>query len=220
MQGVNGYESLRMKKKVSRSKVSNSNVLSASGGGTCSFTCIGGEWQLSSDDSEPGYYCEDSLGECPPDQEGETVVVDAWPDGTEEEGGTEEGGTDDGGGSLASTQALPKNTALYRFVRSRKVVRRVRGAWAKGYYTPLEMTLKELAKFAPKVYKIVKVISKNRAVDSFQVLIPAQKLPRKKKGASTGAAKLPPQKAHPKAAVKKAKPKTAGKKGATPKKKR
>ena len=51
------------------------------------------------------------------------------------------------------------------------------------------MTLKELAKFAPKVYKIVNAMAKNRSVVSFQVVVPSQKLPSRKKG--TGVVKKP-----------------------------
>ena len=80
------------------------------------------------------------------------------------------------------SMALPSNSALYEFHGERKVLRRVRGAWKKGNYTPLEMTLKELAKFAPKVFKIVNAMAKNRSVVSFQVVVPSQKLSPRKKG--------------------------------------
>jgi hypothetical protein len=162
-----------MKKALSKS-VKTKAALS-SDPGTCTYLCVGGDYQLIEDNSQPGYYCENSNGAC---EEDETVIVDAWPDGS-----GDGGGTDDGGLSLASSmkaRMLPKNTALYRYVRSRKVVRRERGAWAKGYSTPLELTLKELAKYAPKVYKIVSLMAKSSAVASFEVLIPAQKLPSKK----------------------------------------
>ena len=140
--------------------------------------------------------------------------------GTDDGGSNDDGGGDDGGGAFASaarSRSLPKNTALYRFVPSRKVVRRVRGAWAKGMMTPLEMTLKELSKFAPKVYGIVNAMSKNRAVVSFQVLIPAQKIPKKKKGTKTTPVKMPSKKATPKTVAKK---KGTGKKKGTAKKKK
>ncbi len=187
-----------MKKATSGGKKSNATSSSASG--TCLYLCVDGDFQLVQDNSQPGYYCENYFGTC---EDGETIEVDAWPDGSDDGGGTDDGGGIDNGGGIdggqasarkAKSRSLPKNTAIYRYVRSRKVVRRERGAWAKGFSTPLEMTLKELAKYAPKVYKIVSLMAKNGAVASFEVLIPAQKNRSKNKKAAVKSASKSPAK--------------------------
>ncbi len=189
-----------MKKK---SKPSSKIALAASlEGGTCVYMSISGEFVLVEDHSEPGFHCDDSLG--PSDDDEGTLITtsaisdepgeDGGEDGGEEgggDGGGEEGGGEDGGDGggqslelkqsrRAKLMALPKNSALYEFQGERKVLRRVRGAWRKGHYTPLEMTLKELAKFAPKVRDIVNAMAKNRSIVSFQVVVPSQKLPPRK----------------------------------------
>jgi len=70
------------------------------------------------------------------------------------------------------------------------------------------MTLKELAKYAPKVHEIVNAASKSKAVASFKVIIPAQKLPgKKKKSAESKPAKPSSKKSNPKTGKKKTSPK-------------
>ena len=151
--------------------------------GTCTYGCFVGLWLLSEDNSQPGYECPPELGDC--ETTGEFMEVDAYPIG----GGGGEGVT--ASSAMAAPIALPKNSALYQYHPDRKTFRRLRGAWAIGHFTPLEMTLKELAKFAPKVFKLVNPKTKSRAVISFQVIVPSQTLPSKGKTSSKVASKKP-----------------------------
>lgn len=169
-------------KKMSRPDTNKSAAFTSfSVSGTCVYFCDEPEWMLVEDRSNPGYYCENTYGAC--SVASATIEVDALP---EEESGETAVSMASRARAPASKKttvsnhetSIPKNAALYRYVRQSKKLRRVRGAWSKGQYAPLEMTLKELAKFAPNVSEIVSAMAKNKAVASFQVIVPAQKIPK------------------------------------------
>ncbi|MDZ4850218.1 MAG: hypothetical protein SGI77_13120 [Pirellulaceae bacterium] len=180
-----------MKKK---SKPSTKSTLKSLIGGenTCVFYCSNDEWQLVEDNSSEGYHCDPTSGIC--DSNEDTYITEDAIEDEEGGDGGDGGGDGDGGedemlASRPRISDLPKNSALYRYSLPRRILRRVRGAWAKGHYAPLEMTLKELAKFAPRVSKIVGAMAKDRCVASFEVIVPSRKRPTTKTSVKKSVAK-------------------------------
>ncbi len=128
---------------------------------SCYYYCNQEElvWTLYEDNSEPGYYCPEELGNC---VEGDdTLECDAY----EIEG------------LVASVPklTLPKDSALYLLEPTRKLVRRVKGKWSKGMKAPLEITFAELAKIDKKLAETAVSMAKNKSIVGAHIIVPAQK---------------------------------------------
>ena len=132
-----------------------------SGGGYCDYYCSHGQWVLSGNFADSGYYCPNTMsGGC---VGGRQTTIPAIPLGA----------------TVAVAAKLPKNSGEYVFHRGQKTVRLVRGECGDGRVLPPEISVRDLGEIAPKAASLIKAVAKSKDFTAIHVVVAAQKTSRK-----------------------------------------
>ncbi|MEQ1827740.1 MAG: hypothetical protein ABL921_17405 [Pirellula sp.] len=121
----------------------------------CTYECQDGSFSLVNDDSNPGFFCPNSLSSCT--VTGEQKTITALPDPPE-------------------ALKMGKNSGQYVYHADSKKLLFSCGECGKGKHFHPELTVKELAKIDPDTAELVKSLQKNKKVATFSVILKAQNI--------------------------------------------